>query len=368
MFSPMKILDDDANIQQTEDMIGMDHLTINGNLLDRMEFQKRRRAFQHEWDLLAQAPKCTGWIMLERVLRQLPNLREVDVVSTDQIGSKDVLDAFPGHGALQFTHAGVETLPDFLRVVIARVRQLSTIRIFDQDDPHWFTGVPSIRTSRPGPGRNFADQYLDISAISSGLEGLRYPDDTCRGLVPVMASLERSASPFPALKTLEVCGRRADVNSYRTFCTALRSVLTMPPVTANIERLAIGCEGTDTWIHNLQDVFGSTELPKLSHLGLHWWSCPAPSYMADLLIRHRTTLQRVSFVKVVTRDSWGPQEIQKDWNTGFDLLRGAEFPHLRQFDLTIPAWPAPDLTVSAISYILRQHDDSPFRLGVEHPS
>lgn len=363
MFSPIKILDDDTNIQVTEEMIDLDALTMNGSLLNKSDFLKQRRAYQHEWGLLTQEPKSTGWMMLERVLRQLPNLKEVDVISTDQIGFKEILGVFPGHGALQFTHIGVGTLHEFLKAVGSEIRQLNTIRIFDQDDTQWFTGGPSVRTSRRGPGRSIPDQYLDINAISSGLEHMKNPDYSCQGLDPVTASLKRAAYPFPPLKTLEIYGRRASTSSYHRFCDALCRILTMPQVTANIERLAIGCEGTSERIDKLQEVFGSTEFPRLRNLGLHWWFSLDLSYMADLLIRHRATLQSIYFVKVVAGEALGAPGYRKDWNIVFDSLRGTEFPHLRQFDLSSPEWtldPAPELMVSATGYILRQHNDSPF--------
>ena len=258
MFSPMKILDDDTNVPVTEEMIELDALTMNGSLLDKSDYMKQRRAYQHEWTLMTQEPQGNGWTMLERVLRQLRNLREVDVISTDQIGSKEINGVFPRRGALQFTHVGVGTLHEFLKAVGSMVRQLNTIRIFDQDDPQWFTGGPSVRTSRRGPGRSIPDQYLDINAISSGLEHIRNPDHSNQGLDLITASLKRAACPFPPLKTLEIYGRMASTSSYHRFCDALHRILTMPPVTAILERLAIGCEATrGLWLHSFPEAEAS---------------------------------------------------------------------------------------------------------------
>ena len=202
-----------------------------------------------------------------------------------------------------------------------------------------------------------------MNAIAAGLEHLDERYHGSHGFDPITASIWLSTYPFPLkLKTLEIYSRKTSATSYAKFCNALRRVLLMPSVTANIERLAVGCEGTEIRVEQLQKVFGSTHFPKLRHLGLQYWFCPDPSYMADLLIRHRATLQRVYLVKVDAGKGMSSQKCRRDWNTVFLSLRGASFPHLRQFDLTVPAWSAksPDLMVSATAFILRQQDGSPF--------
>lgn len=360
----MMILPDETNIQRTETMIDNDSLTMNESLLDKSEFLMQRRAYRLEFDLLQREPNRTGETILYRILKQLPNLREVQIISTDQIGSKNVLDAFPEYAALQFTHTGVETLPQFLKVAGSWIRHLDTIRIFDQDDPQWFTSGPSVRTSRPGPDRTIRDQHLDFGAIAAGMENLadRYHDN--HGLDHLTTSIWLSTHPFLLkLKTLEIYGRKSHASSFSRFCDALRRVLVMPSVIANIERLAIGCEETEVRVDNLQEVFGSTHFPKLRHLGLQWWFSPDPLYMANLLIRHRATLQRLYFHKVVAGEGTGRQGYCKDWNMVFDLLRGKDFPRLQQFDLNIPTRdvPGPESLVSVTAYVLRQQDDSPIK-------
>ena len=359
----MMILPNETNIQLTETMIEDDSMTMNESLLDKSEFLIRRRAYKLEFDLLNQEPNQTGWKILDRILKQLPNLREVEIISTDQIGSKNVLDAFPMYAALQFTHTGLETLPRFLKAAGSWIRRLDTIRIFDQDDPQWFTGGPSVRTSRPGPGRTLRDQHLDMNAVAGGLEHLdeRYHDN--HGLDPITASIWLSTYPFPLkLKTLEIYSHKTSAASYSTFCDALHRILVRPSVAANIERLAIGCAESEYRVDKLHTVFGSTHFPKLRQLGLQCWSSPDPSYVADFLVRHCATLQRVHFVKVDAGQGMSRQRCCWDWNSIFDSLRKVDFPHLRQFDLTVPRRAAnePEPMVSATAYILRQQDDSPF--------